>query len=155
MGKSQKKLADEAYMRSVEQLEGRAPVPPGVLPGQIDMLTGEIAGSAEKVEHYAHDPHGNEIACPVGDGSVMFLDHIRDHCPTCARVMTIASGWTPLHAEEGQDTKVMCGHCGQIAIVPANEWKTLRLALQRQYADVDRWTPPLKPEKKGRTRGAG
>lgn len=152
MGKSQRKLADEAYQRSVEQLEGRAPIAPGVLPGQIDMLTGEIAGSTEKVEHYAHDPHGNE---PVTHFARLVCDHIPDHCPQCGKHMHLASGWTPLHAEEGDPTRVMCGNCGQVAEVPFGEWKVLSLALAAQYRDVDRWSPPLKPEKKGKTRGAG
>jgi ribosomal protein S27E len=138
--------ADAAYFKNLEQLEGRAPLHDGALPGQIDMLTGEIAGSTERVPVGAFVPETPKVHEHVA------WPRIPVHCPGCDKIMSIESGWTPLKPRE--DRKIQCGVCGHIIIVPQGPYDTLALALRARFGGAD--LAPVKVDKSGKkTRGAG
>lgn len=144
--------ADAAYLKNLEQMAGRVPVPEGTLAGQIDLIDGSIAGSTEHVplgtlgalvviDNLPQPPRGEPVAWP----------HIPETCTRCARPMSIESGWTPLKPRE--DRKIQCGQCAEIIVVPQGAYDTLALAISRRFANRDRYIPKLTKEKK--SRGAG
>lgn len=149
---TKKQIADAAARRNEEALSGIRPVPEGVLPGQIDMLDGSIAGSTEHVGMGLVAAHAivDNLPAPPSKGPVAY-PHIPTECTRCGRTMSVASGWTALKPPE--DRKLQCGQCGEIIVVPRGAYDTLALALRRHFAAIDRYVPPVTPEKK--TRGAG
>lgn len=107
MAKSQQQLADEAYLRSLDTLEGRTAVPEGTFPGQID-IDGSIAG--------------------VGATQTP-LEDVPQHCPGCNKWMTVESGWALLMS----GWKLQCGNCAAIVTVERASWEKLRQAIAARY----------------------
>lgn len=154
--KSKRQLADEAYLRSMEALDGRAPVPAGTLPGQIDLVDGAVAGTDDR-------------------GADAILDGIPEQCPRCQRAQTLALGWTCATRycvgclrperdhphfecatfEPPSAQYVQCGNCGMQVAVRRGAWETLRLALTARFGASDRAPIPKHNLRGDRPRGAG
>lgn len=143
MGKSKKQLADEAYTRSMEQLDGLAPAPEGVLIGQHD-IDGSVAGTS-----------GYAVERPIKGAP--------RYCPGCGADMIVVYGgsWTPMFAKTddvtdapvpGEATKLQCGLCSRIVPVTHATWLEVKKERRRTVGRRDQPHPKKKPK---RERGAG
>lgn len=143
MGKSKRQLADEAYMRSMETLSGRAPVPEGVLVGQL-VIDGSVEGT-----------NGRAIPHPIKGAP--------ETCPGCRADMVIVYGgsWTPSYVRCSDETdsplagevcKLQCAYCAHIVIVTPATWLAVKMERRRTIGRSDAPPPPKKAKK---TRGAG
>lgn len=83
---------------------------------------------------------------------------IPDRCPSCARPMSLESGWTALAATTAGVGVLQCGGCGHSISVPLDVFTGYKnqlkaLADARAQAIEDRKPKPRSPGR--RTRGAG
>jgi hypothetical protein len=145
MGKSKRQLADEAYMRSMETLAGRAPVPEGVLVGQLG-IDGSVAGTS-----------GMVIPHPIKG--------VPEHCPGCDANMIIVYGgsWTPMYVRcsdetdaplAGETCKLQCAYCSRIVVVTPMTWQAVKDERRRTIGRSDAHARAVS-QRGTKTRGAG
>jgi hypothetical protein len=129
VAKSKRQIADEAYLRVMA-----TPLPDGTLPGQIDALSGEMAG----VSRFPADPEWGSVP---------------PECPGCGRKQTAQRGWTAMSAVAGRALTIQCGGCGKVVPVADSVHERVRQIARAEFAGSDR--PPAKVDRGARQRGAG
>lgn len=143
MAARKKKLsaADAAYLRMQDAAEGRAPLPPGVLPGQLNLLDDSVAGECRIVD-------------PALPREYTKLDCVPRTCPSCAIGMLDGSGgrWSPMTFNAKHPT-LQCANCALIIEVPVDAWERVLRARHAALSASDRL--PLKKVRAPRQRGAG
>lgn len=132
MKKTQRQLADEAYLRMNTQV-GRD----GALPGQIDAIDGTVAGARA------------DLPTPV-------IDEVPSTCPYCSKAMTMQSGWSLIAGANALVGVIMCGDCGTPLTISRSNYETLRLAIRAHFDAIKAKNAPLpKAARAKRDRGAG
>lgn len=131
MGKSKRQLADEAWLRS--EAQRAEAVPEGTLVGQIDLVSGTVAGAGKEEEAFTSAPA---------------------NCPSCQKRMTVQHGW----AVSSHGPYLQCGFCGHmLPVTPeAHEETRKQIAHHFEQFRLARIEADKAKTKRGpRVRGAG
>lgn len=131
MNKRDRAKADAAYRKMFE-----APLGDGVIRGQLDALSEDVAGVARLPERYGSDD-------------------VPPTCPGCLRVQTVQRGWTAMRRDSfpGLLPALQCGGCGRVVLVSQHAFD--QVAQQNRAAFGASDVPPEKPSRAPKQRGAG
>lgn len=88
----------------------------------------------------------------------MMISQVPSACPSCARRMSLESGWTALSATTAGIGILQCGFCSHSVSVPVDVFETYRSQLRTLAETRAAAIEARKPQKRAagrRTRGAG